>query len=187
MPICGRDFSTTDLEWIRDQVRNQPDLNRARLSRLFCRHTDWRKPDGGLKEMSCRVALLRLKRQGLIELPAPQKRPVVVGQVLRTPQGAPQAEVKLEARAPLDIFPVESRVSSFWNELIDRYHYLGYRRAAGAQMRFFVRSGDRLLALLGFSAAAWRVAPREAFIGWSEEQRQRQLHRVVDQGDFVPH
>jgi len=52
LPICGRAFTETDLSWIRDQVVNQPNLNRAQLSRQFCAHTDWRKPDGGLKEMS---------------------------------------------------------------------------------------------------------------------------------------
>ncbi|MEN8131370.1 MAG: Druantia anti-phage system protein DruA [Pseudomonadota bacterium] len=28
---------------------------------------------------------------------------------------------------------------------------------------------------LGFGAAAWQIAPRDQFIGWSHEQRQRNL------------
>jgi hypothetical protein len=46
-------------------------LNRSHLSRMFCEKTDWRKPDGAVKEMSCRVALLKMHRDGLITLPAP--------------------------------------------------------------------------------------------------------------------
>ncbi|WP_295400718.1 hypothetical protein [uncultured Thiocystis sp.] len=34
---------------------------------------DWRKPDGRLKDMSCREALLRVSREGPIKLPAPRR------------------------------------------------------------------------------------------------------------------
>jgi hypothetical protein len=186
LPICGREFSETDLVWIRNEVATQPNLNRAQLSRRFCAQTDWRKPDGGLKEMSCRVALLRLERAGLIRLPAPRCKPVVVGKILRTPLGNPQTDIEIEAgRVELTLEPVEPITSALWNELIDRYHYLGYRRAGGAQMRFLVRASGMLVALLGYTAAAWRVAPREAFIGWNEEQRQERLHRVVGNSRFL--
>jgi len=186
LSICGRSFSETDLSWIRDQVATQPNLNRAQLSRQFCAYTDWRKTDGGLKEMSCRVALLRLERAGLIELPAPRQRPSRVGKILRTPQGDPQPALEIEAgRVELTLEPVGPSTSPLWNELIDRYHYLGYCRAGGAQMRFLVRASGKLLALLGYSAAAWRVAPRESFIGWTEAQRQQRLHQVVDNSRFL--
>jgi hypothetical protein len=36
-----------------------------------CEALDWRKSDGALKDMSCRVALLRRHREGLIELAPP--------------------------------------------------------------------------------------------------------------------
>ena len=39
--------------------------------------------------------------------------------------------------------------SALWNEYIDRYHYLGYTPLAGAQLRYFARWEDRILALLG--------------------------------------
>ena len=186
MQICGRPFSETDLSWIRDQVENRPDLNRVQLSRLFCLQSGWFKPDGGFKEMSCRVALLRLERSGLIRLPAPKNKMALVGKVPRTPQGEPQTGIELDAgRIDLLLEPVDRKTAPLWNELIDRYHYLGYRRQGGAQMRFFVRATGRLVALLGFSAAAWRVAPREAFIGWTDGQRQEHLHRVVDNSRFL--
>ena len=56
----------------------------------------------------------------------------------------------------------------------------------GAQMRYFVRAtnGDPL-AVLGFGAAAWKTAPRDAFIGWSPAQRQRNLALVVNNARFL--
>jgi len=38
----------------------------------LCKTFHWRKSDGSLKDMSCRVALLRMHREGLIGLPAPR-------------------------------------------------------------------------------------------------------------------
>ena len=186
MQICGRHFSESELDWIRCQLKNNPDLNRARLSRLFCRHAEWHKPDGGLKEMSCRVALLRLERHGLIRLPAPKNTPPATGNIRRTEKGEPKPPVELQAgRIDLIIEPVDRKSSPLWNELIDRYHYLGYSRAGGCQMRFFIYASGHLVALLGFSAAAWRVAPRDRFIGWTDHQRKNHLHRVINNSRFL--
>jgi hypothetical protein len=186
MHICGRAFTPSDIDWIRDQVDRHPDLNRVRLSRLFCRHVEWFKPDGGLKEMSCRVALLRLEKSGLIRLPAPRSRTAAVKPVKRTRKGEPRADIHVDAsRAILTIEPVNKKTAPLWNELIDRYHYLGHRRMGGAQMRLFVRADGEPVALLGFSAAAYRVSPRDRFIGWTDEARRAGLHRVIDNSRFL--
>ena len=186
MQICGRHFSESEIEWIKNQIRSRPDLGRVQLSRLFCLHSGWRKPDGGLKEMSCRVALLRLERNGLIRLPPPKATPATATKIRRTPQGEPKAPLEIKAgQVDLAIEPVERNTAPLWNELIDRYHYLGYSRHGGAQMRLFVHAAGHLVALLGFSAAAWRVAPRDEFIGWTDQQRQRHLHLVVDNSRFL--
>jgi len=182
--VCGRHFSQQDLDWIRGQVQSDPDLTRIRLSQLFCQHAGWYKPDGGLKDMSCRVAMLRLETAGLIRLPAPRKKPGAVRGVKRTDAGQPKPPVDVGC-APLAIEPVDSKTSALWNEFIDRYHYLGYKRMGGAQMRFFVHAENAPVALLGFSAAAWRVAPRDAFIGWTDAQRKDNLHRVIDNSRFL--
>jgi len=186
MQICGKIFSESEIDWIRDQVQGHPQLNRAQLSRSFCRYAGWFKPDGGLKEMSCRVAMLKLYRSGLIVLPAPKNKLPEFKNIRRTPEAEPRPLIRLDAgRADLTIKAVDHKTSSFWNELIHRYHYLGYTRGGGAQMRFFVYASGQLCALLGFSAAAWKSAPRDAFIGWSQEARKKNLHRIVDNSRFL--
>ena len=161
-------------------------LNRNRLSQTFCRHVNWFKPDGGLKEMSCRVALLKLQRSGLIELPLPRQTRPDHAVIPRTPQGEPGDETVLDAGS-LDIqFElVGPKNRALWNELIDRYHYLGFCRTGGAQLRYFVHGDGKPLALLGFCAAAWKVACRDAFIGWSDEERKNHLHRAVNNSRFL--
>ena len=71
MEYCGRQFTSREIDLIHDLI--EKGTNRTGLSRMFCEKVEWRKPDGGLKEMSCRVALLRMEKDGLILLPAPQR------------------------------------------------------------------------------------------------------------------
>jgi len=75
--------------------------------------------------------------------------------------------------------------SHLWNEYVERYHYLGYEPLPGAQLRYFARAGGRILALLGFGAAAWKTAPRDRFIGWNVEQRRSRLHLIVNNARFL--
>jgi len=70
---CGRDFSTTEIARIVQLMADNPRYHRADLSRKVCRILQWYKADGGLKEMSCRVAMLRMHADGLIVLPAPRR------------------------------------------------------------------------------------------------------------------
>ena len=70
----GRLFSLQEIEQIRELIHTQPQVNRQQLSYRVCEVFDWRKSDGSLKDMSCRVALLRMHREGLIELPAPRHK-----------------------------------------------------------------------------------------------------------------
>ena len=86
---CGREFPASELALIRALIaQRQPRLSRSALSRAVCAALQWRKPDGGLKEMSARVALLRMQRDGLLTLPpalpAPP-RPALPGAAARHP------------------------------------------------------------------------------------------------------
>ena len=53
-------------------------------------------------------------------------------------------------------------------------------------MRYAVHDRDgRPLAMLGFSAAAWKIAPRDDFIGWTPETRERNLPLMVDNSLYL--
>jgi len=186
LQICGKDFSPSEIDWINTQVKTRPELNRVQLSRLFCRYVGWLKPDGALKEMSCRVAMLRLERNGMIRLPEPRTKTGPLKAVRRTLKGEPRPGISLDVnRAGLMLRAVDKKDAPLWNELVDRYHYLGYSRMGGAQMRFFVHADTHLVALLGFSAAAWRVKSRDGHIGWNETLRKKHLHLVVNNSRFL--
>jgi len=188
---CGRIFTAREMDRIRQIIAHKPQRNRLHLSRLVCDEFRWLRPDGSRKEMSCRVAMLRMHRDGLITLPAPEKgngnrsrRPTFT---FRSEPGNP-VYLPAGALGKLLFRPVHSRAdSSLWNELIERYHYLGYSPLPGAQMRYLVfnESQSHLLSALGFGAAAWVVAPREHFIGWTAQQRQQNLQLIVNNARFL--
>ena len=73
-----------------------------------------------------------------------------------------------------------------WNEFVARYHYLGYTTLVGAQMRYAVHDRNGWpLAMLGFSTAAWKLAPRDTFIEWTPQLREKNLPLVVDNPRFL--
>gem|GEM_PF-3650299 len=90
---------------------------------------------------------------------------------------------------PLTLRPVlgKTREGKLWNEFIARYHYLGYKTLVGAQIRYAVhdRHGSPI-AMLGFSTAAWKLAPRDHFIGWSPPTAREKPPARVRQPQ-VPH
>jgi len=109
--------------------------------------------------MTCRVALLRMQADGLIELPpsrlppAGRRRPSFAP----TPATDPRAtiEAPVHALPPLSLrLVVGTHQSRLWNEFVARYHYLGYAPMSGSQLRYNVFAGEQLVACLSFGASA---------------------------------
>lgn len=187
---CGRVFTQEELDAIAWLMAQNPQLKRAPLSRRVCEMIDWRRPDGRLSDMSCRVAMLRMQTDGLITLPPSQMpHPRRRAQFDPTPATDAQGAIDMPVHA-LDALRLEvvagvGAASRLWNEYVARYHYLGYTPMSGSQIRYNVYAGDRLVALLSFGASAWKLADRERFIGWNHEQRQNNLQRVVNNTRFL--
>ncbi len=192
MIVCGQLFSDDILQRIQATVDAEPGLSRGVLSRRVCEWLGWRQANGRWKDMSCRVALGTLQQRGRLQLPPAAPRP---------PRRAPPplAAEELEAPEPItgrlvDLGPVEvvkigsadSQAARVWNTLMAQYHYLGAGPLCGAQLRYGIRSAQGAwLGGLAFSAAAWRVAARDRWIGWSDRARQQHLGEVVCNSRFL--
>lgn len=184
---CGRDFSDEDMATIQQLIDEDPARSRADISKRACQTLGWFKPDGGLKEMSARVAMLRMQADGLITLPPPRRAPPD-SKVYITSESDPRPTIEQPAGAlaPLTLKLVVAKADSrLWNEYIQRYHYLGHKPLPGAQLRYLVYAAGQVVAALGFGAAAWQTAPRDLFIGWTHEQRKRNLHLIVNNARFL--
>jgi hypothetical protein len=187
--ICGRHFSFEEIQLIQNFIVQQPNITRAALSRQVCDLFSWIRPDGRRKDMSCRVALIKLDRQGLIKLPKPTKQIVRKAKNQNAPISDQTVILKpVEQIRDLNLLPVNAsspKQSKLWNELVDHYHYLGYKPLVGAQFRYLISSEDGWLGAISFSAAAWKIEPRDKYIGWSSQIRKANLPYVVCNSRFL--
>ncbi|MBI4875827.1 MAG: DUF4338 domain-containing protein [Acidobacteria bacterium] len=191
--FCGRTFSAPELELIEQIAREFASLGVTEISRTICELLDWKRPSGRLKNHECRQLLEQLREQGWLRLPeVRQLGPRGPRRVPVTAQSEPQAPMEGSAGEyePLRLTVVEadSRDSALWMELVQRHHYLGYRVPVGGQLRYLVRSApcsDRVLACLQWTSAAWKMAVRDRWIGWSAEERMRNLPFIVNNSRFL--
>jgi hypothetical protein len=189
LTFSGRAFEARELELMRQLTREFSTLWVTGIARTVCELLEWKRPSGGLKNHECRQLLERLRDEGFLKLPELRK---LGGRGPRRVDlsGACLKPAALECTAsecePLELDLVEGKAESRrWREQLERYHYLGCRVAFGANLRYWVRHRDRELACLLWTSPAWRMQTRDAWIGWSDEQRRRNLQRIVSNGRFL--
>jgi len=185
---CGRVFTEAEIEVIRRITEDAWQPTRKDIARAVCTALDWVKPDGAPKLVSCHVALQRMEEHGVIWLPLPTREPVRRRRPEPTAASAPQPPLtgtRADLKALRLAAVTEQAEARLWNELLERHHYLGGAPMAGAQSRYLAYDGERLLGALGFGAAAWRLAARERYIGWTDAERQTHLQLVVQNRRFL--
>jgi hypothetical protein len=194
--IRGRPINDQDLERIRCWRGDHPEWSRRRLSLELAQYWDWRSPTGQLKDIAVREILNRLAARGLITLPARQPRggrqAVRAGQVedpsrLAPHRAEPSVPRRLEELLPLSWHQARpgERERALVAGYLSQHHYLGYPNPLG-QIHYLVRDrGGQDVACLLFAPAAWKVALRDQFLGWSPSQRERGLGHVANNSRFL--
>jgi hypothetical protein len=192
--VQGRTLSGDDLRQLRALIAQHPDWHRTALSVHLCQLWNWRNAAGHLKDMAARTLLLKLAALGLIELPPPRGR-----------TGRPCAQAPPPVQEPglaLSRAPVQDplcRLQPIHLELADtrpkreqvrqwlaQFHYRGFHGPVGENVQYLAKDRHgRELAVMVFGAAAWKVADRDRFIGWSKEQRAEQLGGIANQQRFL--
>jgi len=191
--FCGRMFSKEEIAEICDIIGPCHGISRTELANTVCELFDWKRPNGRLKTVECRQFLEYLESKGVIDLPGRKKgRPKgVKTKVRRTDKGKAQEIIsgKVKEFSPLVLSLVGSKEQrDLWYEYVDRYHYLGYQLPFGAQLRYFVESpkrANKVLGCLQFSSSAWKMAPRDRWIGWNDDQREHNLQKIVNNSRFL--
>ncbi|MCK5784029.1 MAG: DUF4338 domain-containing protein, partial [Desulfobacterales bacterium] len=108
---------------------------------------------------------------------------------------------KIVKHIEVDQIPITSKISDLepvqikmvrhtdmeplYNSLVDQFHYLGYTQIVGNHLKYMAFSGNTPVACLGWGSAAWAVASRERFIGWSQPVKNNNLHFVVNNTRFL--
>jgi len=189
--VCGQEFSKETIVRIREVIDHDPEISRGALSRKVCEWLQWRTKKGQLKQVNCRVALLKLQQRGEIELPAVKAFPGGRAKRSRRVERKPQKrwKGKLEQLGPIRLIAIGSadrQAAGTWNQMMNQHHYLGAGPLCGAQMRYLIDSENYgYLGGLSFSAPAWRLESRDQWIGWDDRARRQNLNRVVANSRFL--
>jgi hypothetical protein len=88
---------------------------------------------------------------------------------------------------PIHVEPTTTTESMrLWNEYVERYHRLHYKRPFGAHQRYFIMDNwKRRLGCLLFASSAWALAERDRWIGWTQRDRELKLNLVVANTRFL--
>jgi len=188
--VQGRKVTGEDILFIKGLMAENPGWHRTRLSRELCQHWNWCKPGGQLKDMACRSFLLKLEKQGYIELP----------KALRPSPNVNRnryVEAVLHSREPVncglkELSPIQLQLVEGGYELklfkyfMSAYHYIGFSGTVGENLKYlFFDRFSRPLGGMMFGAAAWKVQPRDHFIDWTPEVRKSNLSMLANNDRFL--
>jgi hypothetical protein len=197
LTFCGRMFRSGELELMRQTALEFSALGVTEIARTVCELLEWKRPSGGLKNHECRQLLEQLQAEGFLQLPdlrklggrGPRRADVWGADPFRISgyccEPAP-VECAASQCEPMELVLVEGQAESRrWREQVERHHYLGCPVPFGAHLRYWVRHRQRELACLLWTSPAWKMQARDAWIGWSDEQRGRNLQSIVNNGRFL--
>jgi hypothetical protein len=189
LTFCGRMFRRGELELMRHTALEFSAVGVTEIARTVCELLEWKRPSGGLKNHECRQLLERLQAEGFLQLPDLRKLggrgPRRVDVYGSCSEPAP-VECAASECGPMELVLVEGQAESRrWREQVERHHYLGCRVPFGAHLRYWVRHRQQELACLLWTSPAWKMQARDAWIGWSDEQRRCNLQSIVNNGRFL--
>ena len=189
--FSGRRLNRQQIADIQETVALLPDDSRNELAKTICEHLRWTTAKGDCRVGACLGMLETLEIHGILTLPP--KREDHVRDMTSTPAWTsasdpqPAIVAPLSELRPLRVEPVtDSEGRRLWSALVDRHHYLGYRRPFGAHVLYFVtdRDGRRLGCLL-FDAVTKRLPCRDRWIGWKGRTRDRRRRLMVVDSRFL--
>lgn len=192
----GRLLTEADVRFIQNLRRAFPQWTRRQLSERLVEHWHWHNEAGRAKDMAARTLLLKLQARGLIDLPAPRNRN---GNRQRRAQAPSLTQTELLPFQPEPIACAPGALQPLAMECVARledrrqvarllvaHHYQGFSGAVGENIQYLIRDAQgREVAVMVFGAAAWKVADRDRFIGWSVAQRRQGLSRIANQQRFL--
>jgi len=186
--FSGRNFTSEDIELIKWTRKKYSHLSRKELAGTICEFLSWTTPAGRAKTPQCVAFLKKLEESGIIELP-----PAVVTSKKVRNSIIPEYDIdttpilgELKDFQPiyLDIARAGGELK-LWRKYVNDYHMIGDKEVFGSRLRYFIKSGDKKLGCLQFSASAWALKSRDEWIGWSIEDKKARLHFIVNNSRFL--
>lgn len=190
----GRRFTRRRLAEIQDTVRSFPQLSLRELGHTICEHLNWVTAKGTHCIHACLNALKEMENVGLIQLPLKKNTTTkkrVQKAIIWTDRTKEDVRINCSLRSfkSINLIMVETKEDvDIWNEYVDRYHYLHYRRPVGPHIRYYIvadGSHEMILGCLLFSSAVCSLPCRDQWIGWNDKDRLQHLKLVINNNRFL--
>lgn len=190
--FAGRTITEEDIENIQWARETYPKLSRTELAGTICHIIDWLTPSGRAKIQQCAAMLEKLEKEGVIDLPPKQAT---------SRRGSKSNKKKKpEEKIVINQDPVEGDIRELepitleiaypgkalkrWRHYLNEFHILQDKRVFGSRLQYFIKSGERELGCMQFSASAWALEERDDWIGWTMDDKER-LHLIVNNSRFL--
>jgi hypothetical protein len=191
--ISGRWVDEQILERVSARSQGPTPAPRRELITEFCQAVGWRNRRGELCLSSAHVALRRLEKRGLVQLPplpARQKGPLTRG---LSDDGEALPELPKLSNGGSKVVGLRLRLIQgeqdpahrIWNRLIVREHPQGRRPLVGAQVRYLIECPTGIVGAFGFGPPAYHLECRDQWIGWSLMARQQNRAKVIGLSRFL--
>ena len=136
--------------------------------------------------MVCRGLMLLLDRDGLITLPDKKRELTWLREKRDTGGDVDTAPLECPLSGlPTDLVMVRRTPDErLYQNLIRRYHYLGYTRPVGEHLEYiaFFRKARCLHRLL---IAPRHIGERDRYLGWNKDERTANLHKIAINTRFL--
>lgn len=185
-----RIITTEDVEFLRKVITDNPKESRRALSQRVCREWNWVQPNGALKDGICRGLMLKLHREGSIQLP-PRKKRFTGGRqskkkIEKVDINQSSIVTTVKQLQPVEFLQVrQSKYEQLFNSLVQHHHYLGYTQPVGEHLKYLIFAGERPIACFAFSSAPYCILHRDQFIGWSREALEKNRHLLAYNSRFL--
>jgi hypothetical protein len=191
--ISGRWIDRQALERLSRRSQGPATPPRRQLIAEFCRAVGWRDAHGRLCLSSAHVALRRLEKRGLVQLPPMPTRNKGLQARALSDDGQPLPELpnlpagggKLAGLRLRLIQGEKDPAHRIWNRLIVREHPQGARPLVGAQVRYLIECPSGIVGAFGFGPPAYHLECRDQWVGWSLQARQQNRSKVIGLSRFL--
>lgn len=79
----------------------------------------------------------------------------------------------------------ETKLEVFWNEMVAKYHYIGFEGQFGCRVKYIIAIGKQPIGAISFCSAVYKLGPRDQYLGWDEETRMKTLPHIVNNNRFL--
>jgi hypothetical protein len=191
MRIGNRNFLGHEIQLIQELTTTYKGLSRKELAYTICENLNWKNETGNLKVDSCLVLLKKLQAAGEVNLIPLQKRIHIKkddNELYDFTNTINIINGTVDNFKPYIKLVKEKEEYKKWNDLVQRYHYLGYKKNFGLHLKYYIcleGIRDPIGCFSFVSTTSYHLKCRDLHIGWSREQREKNLNLIINNNRFI--